>query len=60
MKELVKGGAAVDMISSAKDECMGMSDRIVVMHRGKITAEYTAKEATQEKIMYAASGVTAY
>lgn len=59
MNELVKGGAAVIMISSEMDECMGMSDRIIVMHEGKITAEYTAEEATQEKILYAASGITA-
>jgi ribose transport system ATP-binding protein len=59
MNELVKGGAAVIMISSEMDECMGMSDRIMVMHEGKITGEFTAAEATQEKIMYAASGITA-
>jgi ribose transport system ATP-binding protein len=57
MNELVKGGAAVIMISSEMDECMGMSDRIVVMHEGKIAAEFTAEEATQEKILYAASGI---
>ncbi|MDR1248739.1 MAG: sugar ABC transporter ATP-binding protein [Treponema sp.] len=57
MNELVKGGAAVIMISSEMDECMGMSDRIVVMHEGKVTAEFTAEEATQEKILYAASGI---
>jgi ribose transport system ATP-binding protein len=59
MNELIKGGAAVIMISSEMDECMGMSDRIVVMHEGKISAELTAEEATQEKIMYAASGIIA-
>jgi ribose transport system ATP-binding protein len=58
MNELVKGGAAVIMISSEMDECIGMSDRIMVMHGGKITAEYTAEEATQEKILYAASDIT--
>jgi ribose transport system ATP-binding protein len=57
MNELIKGGAAVIMISSEMDECMGMSDRIIVMHEGKIAAEYTAKDATQEKILYAASGI---
>jgi ribose transport system ATP-binding protein len=57
MNELVKEGAAVIMISSEMDECMGMADRIMVMHEGKITGEFTAEEATQEKIMYAASGL---
>jgi ribose transport system ATP-binding protein len=33
-----------------------MSDRILVMHRGKITAEFTRDEATQEKIIHAAMG----
>jgi ribose transport system ATP-binding protein len=58
MNELVKGGAGVIMISSEMDECMGMSDRIIVMHEGAVAAEFTASEATQEKIMYAASGLT--
>jgi ribose transport system ATP-binding protein len=57
MNELVKNGAAVIMISSEMDECMGMADRIVVMHEGKINGEFSAQEATQEKIMYAASGL---
>jgi ribose transport system ATP-binding protein len=56
MNELVKNGAAVIMISSEMDECMGMADRIVVMHEGKTMGEFKAEEATQEKIMYAASG----
>jgi ribose transport system ATP-binding protein len=59
MNELVKSGAAVIMISSEMDECIGMSDRIMVMHEGRIAAEYTAEEATQEKILYAASGIAA-
>jgi ABC-type sugar transport system ATPase subunit len=33
-----------------------MSDRILVMHRGKITAEFSRGEATQEKITHAAMG----
>jgi len=33
-----------------------MSDRVIVMHRGKITAEFTADDATQEKILQAAMG----
>ncbi|MDR2757869.1 MAG: sugar ABC transporter ATP-binding protein [Spirochaetaceae bacterium] len=56
---LVKEGAAVIMISSEMDECMGMSDRIIVMHEGKIITELEGSDVTQEKIMYAASGLTA-
>jgi ribose transport system ATP-binding protein len=58
INDLIKNGAAVIMISSEMDECMGMADRIMVMHEGTITGEFTAAEATQEKIMYAASGLT--
>jgi ribose transport system ATP-binding protein len=57
INELVAGGAAVIMISSEMDECIGMADRIIVMHEGRISAEYSRAEATQEKIMYAASGI---
>jgi ribose transport system ATP-binding protein len=38
---------------------MGMADRILVMHEGEITGEFTQEEATREKIMYAASGIAA-
>ena len=38
------------------EEVMGMADRILVMHEGEITGEMTQEEATQERIMYAASG----
>jgi ribose transport system ATP-binding protein len=58
INQLVKSGAAVIMISSEMDECMGMSDRVIVMHEGKITAELEGSDVTQEKIMYAASGLT--
>jgi ribose transport system ATP-binding protein len=57
INELVLGGAAVIMISSEMDECIGMADRIVVMHEGRISGEFSRAEATQEKIMYAASGI---
>ncbi|MDR2434463.1 MAG: sugar ABC transporter ATP-binding protein [Treponema sp.] len=58
INKLVKEGAAVIMISSEMDECMGMSDRIIVMQEGKIITEMDGANATQEKIMYAASGLT--
>jgi ribose transport system ATP-binding protein len=58
MNELVAGGAAVIIICSEMDEVMGMADRILVMHEGRITAEFSQAEATQENILYAASGLT--
>ena len=57
MNHLVADGAAVIMISSEMDECIGMSDRIIVMHEGRITAEFNRDEVTHEKIMYAAVGI---
>jgi ribose transport system ATP-binding protein len=44
------------MISSEMPEVLGMSDRILVMHQGKIGAEFCAREATQEQILRCALG----
>lgn len=56
MNELVKQGVAIVMISSELPEILGMSDRILVMHEGAIKGEFDYQEATQEKIMYCATG----
>lgn len=56
MNELVLNGAAVIMISSELPEILGMSDRIIVMHEGKVIKEIKREDATQENIMLAASG----
>jgi ribose transport system ATP-binding protein len=37
-------------------ELLGMSDRILVMHEGRIAAELSRQEATQEKVLAAAMG----
>jgi ABC-type sugar transport system ATPase subunit len=47
------------MISSELPEILGMSDRILVMNRGRIAGEFTAAEATQEKILHCALGAHA-
>jgi ribose transport system ATP-binding protein len=44
------------MISSELPEILGMSDRVLVMHKGKIKAEIDGTEATSEKVMYYATG----
>jgi ABC-type sugar transport system ATPase subunit len=53
MNQMVKEGKAVIMISSELPELLGMCDRIYVMNEGEMVAEFTQKEATQEKIMSA-------
>jgi len=57
MNMLTAAGVGIVMISSELPEVLGMSDRILVMHRGRIAGEMAVQEATQEKIMaYAAGG----
>lgn len=56
MVELAESGVAIIMISSELPEVLGMSNRILVMHEGRIMAEFDRMEATQEKIMFAATG----
>lgn len=51
MSKLTQEGVAVIMISSELPEILGMSDRIVVMHKGVIKGEFLRGEATQEKIL---------
>jgi ribose transport system ATP-binding protein len=54
--EMVMEGIPVLMISSELPEILGMSDRVYVMHEGRISAEYNRSEATQEKILKSAMG----
>jgi ribose transport system ATP-binding protein len=56
MNELTAAGAAIIMISSDLPEVLGMSDRILVMHQGRINGEFSAAEATQERILHCALG----
>ncbi|MEW8985428.1 MAG: sugar ABC transporter ATP-binding protein [Bacillus sp. (in: firmicutes)] len=56
MNELTGHGVAIIMVSSELPEVLGMSDRIVVVHEGRITGELNKAEATQEKIMTLATG----
>jgi len=55
MGALAAEGIAILMISSELPEVLGMSDRILVMHEGKVTGLFDRSEATQEKIMLAAT-----
>ena len=55
MNELVAQGKSIIMISSEMTEILRMSDRIVVMCEGRKTGELDIAEATQERIMHAAT-----
>lgn len=54
INKLTSEGKAVLLVSSELPELMGMSDRIVMLHEGRIGGEFTRAEATQEKLMAAA------
>jgi ABC-type sugar transport system ATPase subunit len=56
INRLVAEGNSVMVISSELPEILGICDRIVVMHDGKVAGELTKEEATQEKIMHYAIG----
>ncbi|MGQ7279002.1 sugar ABC transporter ATP-binding protein [Brevibacillus thermoruber] len=58
MNRLAQEGVAILMISSELPEVLGMSDRVLVMHEGRITGSFSRAEATQELIMHAATGGT--
>lgn len=49
-------GIAIVLITSEMPELLALSDRVLVMHRGAITAEFSREEATQEGILAAAMG----
>lgn len=55
MSDLAAQGMAILMISSELPEVLGMSDRILVMREGRVTGLFSRAEATQEKIMLAAT-----
>jgi rhamnose transport system ATP-binding protein len=59
MGELAASGLAILMISSELPEILAMSDRVLVMREGKLVAEFDRAEATQERIMAAAAGLSA-
>jgi ribose transport system ATP-binding protein len=56
MNELVRQGVAILVISSELPEVIGMCDRILVMHEGRIAGEVSGESATQEQIMALATG----
>jgi len=58
INDLAAKGVAIIMVSSELPEVLGMSDRIMVVHEGKVTGIIDAAEADQEKVMTLATGGT--
>src|SRR5436305_11853694 len=56
VSDLAAKGLAIILISSELPEVLGMSDRVLVMHEGRLTAMFNRAEANQEKVMFAATG----
>jgi len=56
INQLTDAGKAVVLVSSELPELIGMSDRILMLHEGRITGEFARREATQERLMEAALG----
>jgi len=56
ISELAKKGIAIILISSELPEILGMSNHVIVMHEGVITAKFTSEEANSKKIIKAAIG----
>jgi ribose transport system ATP-binding protein len=59
MNDLARAGKCVIMISSELPEILNMSDRILVMREGRLVAELSRQEASQELVMEYATGVRA-
>lgn len=58
MNSLVESGKSILMISSEMEELLGMSDRIIVLHEGRVSGELQREEFNQDKVLELASGIT--
>jgi D-xylose transport system ATP-binding protein len=56
INRLTADGKAVVLVSSELPELMGMSDRIVMLHEGRVGGTFSRAEATQERLLSAAMG----
>lgn len=56
MNRWTADGLAILLITSEMPELLAMSDRILVLHRGRMTAEFARADATQDRILKAAMG----
>ena len=56
INKLAEQGMAIVLVSSELPEVLGLSDRVIVLHEGKMTGEFTRADATPERVMHAATG----
>jgi D-xylose transport system ATP-binding protein len=56
INKLAESGLAIVLVSSELPEVLGMSDRILVLHEGRLTGEFGRGEATPEQVMACATG----
>ncbi len=56
INRLAQEGLAIVLVSSELPEVLGLADRVLVLHEGKLTGEFTKAEATPEKVTAAATG----
>jgi ribose transport system ATP-binding protein len=59
MEELAAQGVAILFASSEMEEILGMSDRVLVMHEGRITGELARHQLSEEAILHLATGTAA-
>ena len=55
-RELARQGVAILMISSDLEEVLGMSDRVLVLHEGRLAGELSRAELSEEAVMHLATG----
>jgi ribose transport system ATP-binding protein len=56
MDKLAADGVAIWMISSDLEEILGMSDRVLVLHEGRMSGELSRSELSEEAVMRLATG----
>ena len=58
INRLASEGLAIVLVSSELPEVLGLSDRVLVLHEGRVTGEFRREEATPEAVMACATGHT--
>ena len=56
INRLAQSGLAIILVSSELPEVLGLSDRVIVLHEGRVTGEFARAEATPEAVMSCATG----